>query len=441
MLSIALFLACLTLITAKSGVSFPLRFTGRVDKDFAIGDNNEGRIKKISDGLDVGAPPGWPFPYSGWDVKRLYFAYDFSLDLLHIGIECFGICGDADGDGFPGKTSAPLESRGGSDLPNFDSSETCAIALDIGDPSTRSGVPDGTFDFVVGYPAEMTATNEVLPTGCTDLGTDCFGLYRYDNTPGVQQVGQRFLFDHTRASDQQLLQLARDHNTAASSTQPHLEWTIDMAQLRTFNMQLANRAAFSIEAKLFCGSFQDDGLGEDAVPNAGNSIAVLFVNNGNNDGNNDDDNDDNNNDDNNNDNNDDNDDDNDDDLDENEFIGSAIVTRMRDLAQAREKLSEAKAKGSKRDKIKRLKAKKNAAKAALATAEAALLTEAAVEPVLARLGEARCQQERAEAMIECHRTCVVGAATAVEAALCFEARCAFVTFRATVDGKRVDCGE
>lgn len=34
-------------------------------------------IQTIDDGLDVGVPPGWPYPYSGWDIKDMRFQYDY----------------------------------------------------------------------------------------------------------------------------------------------------------------------------------------------------------------------------------------------------------------------------------------------------------------------------------------------------------------------------
>ena len=54
----------------------------------------------IDDGVDVGMPPGFA-SQSGWDIKDMIFHHDGANDVLYIGINCFGICGDADGDGDP----------------------------------------------------------------------------------------------------------------------------------------------------------------------------------------------------------------------------------------------------------------------------------------------------------------------------------------------------
>lgn len=56
---------------------------------------------------------------SGWDMKDVRFQHNPTTDELHIGINCFGICGDADGDGDSGRTSSVLAGLGGSDLPKY----------------------------------------------------------------------------------------------------------------------------------------------------------------------------------------------------------------------------------------------------------------------------------------------------------------------------------
>lgn len=38
---------------------------------------------------------------SGWDIKSINMQYDWISDALYVGIDCWGICGDADGDGNP----------------------------------------------------------------------------------------------------------------------------------------------------------------------------------------------------------------------------------------------------------------------------------------------------------------------------------------------------
>ena len=54
----------------------------------------------VSDTLDVGMPPSFG-AVSGWDIKDVRFHHDGASDRLYVGINCFGICGDADGNGDP----------------------------------------------------------------------------------------------------------------------------------------------------------------------------------------------------------------------------------------------------------------------------------------------------------------------------------------------------
>merc|ERR1711991_1138675 len=62
-------------------------------------------------------------PYSGWDIRNLFSQYNEVTDVLQIGIDCFGICGDADGDGDPGASSLALASLGGLDYPDLSRTE------------------------------------------------------------------------------------------------------------------------------------------------------------------------------------------------------------------------------------------------------------------------------------------------------------------------------
>jgi hypothetical protein len=70
-----------------------LSLTGNVEADFV---SPEAVI--VSDGSqsDVGLPPAWPFVTSGWDIKDFRFVYDAKEDSLYVGINFFGVAGDAD---------------------------------------------------------------------------------------------------------------------------------------------------------------------------------------------------------------------------------------------------------------------------------------------------------------------------------------------------------
>ena len=134
--SLLLLVVFILSVGAFTGNAQTIVFTGDAEADFSV----EGVFVLEDAGfLDVGTPPEWPFPHSGWDMKKAYFFTN--LNQLHIGIEYFGIAGDADGDGDPNNSSPELISRGGQDLPNLANSESIAVAIDLDQ--------DGIFDMIV----------------------------------------------------------------------------------------------------------------------------------------------------------------------------------------------------------------------------------------------------------------------------------------------------
>ena len=54
-----------------------------------------------------------------------------STGTIHFGINCFGVCGDADGNGDANGSSTELTAAGGTDNPDFKLSESVAIAMDM----------------------------------------------------------------------------------------------------------------------------------------------------------------------------------------------------------------------------------------------------------------------------------------------------------------------
>merc|ERR1712169_41362 len=276
-------------VLSVSAQPFSLTFTGDVEVDFPESQNAQNKdfasgkyeIQTVADAFDVGVPPG--ISQSGWDIKDMRFQYDYANDALHIGLNCFGVCGDADGDGDEGRSGAVLTDNGGVDLPNFLNSETCAVAIDVGTAGTN--MPDGQFDFALGYPAENNGDN-VFPCG-NQFGSDCFGLYRFNNADASQtmvaQIGKLFLWDPNDATLTQARAngWAINHTPLTTAQKPDLEWT-----LNDYNMILASDnippvdstgvQEFEISLATFCGSFQDDGVGEDSFPNAGRATTIRF---------------------------------------------------------------------------------------------------------------------------------------------------------------------
>lgn len=149
---------------------------------------------------------------SGWDIRAIYFQYDDKRDELLIGIDCWGICGDADGDGDPSSSSAELLALGGHDLPDLARGEGIALVVDF-DLNVADVLPSFVpnllvpFDFVIGVPAGQPAEAvenagpdqvSVLPCSRGKTGNErlnmanCFGVYKYQDTTAVA-LARRFL--------------------------------------------------------------------------------------------------------------------------------------------------------------------------------------------------------------------------------------------------------
>ena len=147
-------------------------FTGDVTADFP---GNQLMIDP--GGADVGMPPNLAANTSGWDIRNLAISYDEQTDILFVGLDFAGIAGDADGDGDPGTSSAPLLVNGGVDLPDMLGSEGFAFAMDLDD--------DGLLDFVAGIPlgadingfTVATYANTVTGNGSLSPTTDPYSRF------------------------------------------------------------------------------------------------------------------------------------------------------------------------------------------------------------------------------------------------------------------------
>lgn len=200
-------------------------------------------------------------------MRDIRLSYNEKTDELNIGINCFVVCGDADGDGDPSVTSLELTQRGGQDAPNLGLSESFAFAFDLN--------VDGVMDFVLGVPASQPASSQPFTCGTT-FDTRCFGLYRYLDTKNNDQPGQRFL---QIANDMVLPHPTRQDNIATTKARPDFEWTIlNFNQLRQkFGVAAIDPSKeWSLNFLAFAGSFADDGIGEDSFPNSGPFATVKF---------------------------------------------------------------------------------------------------------------------------------------------------------------------
>ena len=209
-----------------AGSALPgLSLTGNVETDFV---SPEAVIVTDGSDPDVGLPGQFGSITSGWDIKDFRFVYDAEEDVLYVGINFFGIAGDADGDGNPSGTSAQLSTLGGTDVADLGASEAIQINFDWN--------RDGAFDTIAGVPTNANRSAfSVAPywsfAGEFPAESDLFGIPK-------MEVGQ-FV-------------------GALNAAAPDFEFRIpDVSTMPGFD------AAGGFTFRAFAGSFQDDGIGED----------------------------------------------------------------------------------------------------------------------------------------------------------------------------------
>jgi len=212
----------------------------------------------------------------------LRFHHDGINDLLYIGVNCFGVCGDAEGNGDPNTTAERLTEQGGVDIANFALSEAILIALDLG--SVNSAVPDNQFDIIVGVPGEATTET---PAGCIDADLSCFGVYRYKQGETFLARAPEYVSSDPLVTDapngdwKDWAALSPEGGPLANA--PDFQITLQSfnalrkaATRSTSLVSFDNESLFDIRVAAYAGAFQDDGIGEDTIPNGGGSVLVAF---------------------------------------------------------------------------------------------------------------------------------------------------------------------
>lgn len=232
------------LATLIVGVAWALpQFTGSAPDDFIAAD--VWQINDNSDSPDVGLPDNAPDgAISGWDMAAVYFDYESSTDVMYIGIDCYGVCGDADGDGDPAATAPWLSANGGVDTADLSASENIGILID-----TNNDYPDGSFEVVVGVDASRDISE--------------LGAYSFIGSPYTPPYG----FGEKLSNSVDL------YNTGPSASAPDLEFSIaNFSQLPGFDFIPGH--AFRFQVNVFAGSLQDDGVGEDFLPAVAQSVVI-----------------------------------------------------------------------------------------------------------------------------------------------------------------------
>ncbi|HUW67895.1 MAG TPA: SdrD B-like domain-containing protein, partial [Candidatus Nanoarchaeia archaeon] len=233
-------LALLMMILPTVGAS-PV-FTGDVPTDFAV----TNAVTITDQGfIDVGVPDAAPSgTISGNDMENLSIFYDATTDILYVGINTYTIAGDVDNDGDGGTTSVWLSILGGVDIADFGGTESFSLLLDIDE--------DGTFDVIAGV------------SGSTD--TAGFSVNVFTGTPYAPAFAYGTpLLSHTGSLF-----------GSPDATAPDVEFTIlNFSTLPISSGIDPDSLSFGVNA--FVGSFSDDGIGEDYIHGANQTIPVKLV--------------------------------------------------------------------------------------------------------------------------------------------------------------------
>jgi len=247
--------------------------TGEIDENYPATSTNAYKILVDGNSYDVGVPPNIG-SVPGWDVKDLRLWYNHTADTLRVGVNFYGIGGDADGDGDPSSSSTALTENGGQDVPDLSLSEAILVKFDFG--SAGSDTLDNQIDVIVGIPGEFD--NGVRPATCdASYDVSCFNVYR-PATVASAQSGAAYTSNDTLCAQV----LATNLNQDLSALKPDFEFVLtDVSALRSAAVggslpALNETSVFSIGVAVYAGSFQDDGIGEEYFPNSGTTEVVEF---------------------------------------------------------------------------------------------------------------------------------------------------------------------
>lgn len=238
LLLFTLFITANLAVTASPRAQQPPTFTGDAAADF--GDASAIVFEDRAEPGDVALPGQFPTgTISGFDIRALYMSYDGDTDTMYVGIDCFVICGDADGDGDPGGTSETLAGLGGLDEADFGPGESFGLLID-----TDNDYDDttGDFDVVIGVSEEGSLAD--------------IGAFSYNGAINEQLLNETWL---ERLPNAVTLYAPPDGIT------PDLEFAI--ANFSTLPGFPADQPPLNFKISLGMGSPTiDDGIGEDFSP-------------------------------------------------------------------------------------------------------------------------------------------------------------------------------
>lgn len=175
---------------AQRSSNSSISFTGNAELDFGsagqvvVDDGNHGSPDVLDGCFETTDVPCLPLRRSGFDIRRLYFNYQVDSDVMQVGVDCYGICGDTDGDHDPDNASTAWKFINGRDTASLTSPEFFHLAIDTATSGQRAN--NRSFSVSVVFGTNTTGTG----------GYSTFGTYIPSSnltlTPGsvVDVVGQ-----------------------------------------------------------------------------------------------------------------------------------------------------------------------------------------------------------------------------------------------------------
>jgi hypothetical protein len=235
-------IATLALLGIRVASATPINFTGSVAQDF--NPNTNPAVQTFT--IDTNPANNiYQTPYmlqnnqvTGWAVKDLRLAYDVHNNTMSVGVNTYGIAGDADGNGNPG-TVNPNDPgfMHGLDQPSLGGQKSITVAFAANNPGNPTA--PGTPVVVAGVPADKATAGS---------GTDGFNVASYKGvSAGIQNN-----YGPTLANN--MGTLAFD----PSAAHPNLEFTIT-----NFNQIPGLDPAAGFWIKVYSGSPDDGSVGEE----------------------------------------------------------------------------------------------------------------------------------------------------------------------------------
>jgi len=186
-------------------------------------------------------------------MKGVYVGYSALGDRLYVGVACFGICGDSDGNGddsvFAGFDIG--EASVVRDYAHFNGTESFAVFMDMN--------LDGEFDIIVGIPVESSAD-------CPSSDIDCIGVFEFNATNLNRPLSTRF---------GRRINMTVVVGCEPSKQCPHLEFSVlEWSRVPRFHSWPYGWRA---NVAVFGGSFEDGGIGEDWIGSMARPRTMTFL--------------------------------------------------------------------------------------------------------------------------------------------------------------------